>query len=85
MLVTHGHFTVNSRRTDVPSMLLKEGDQIGIRDGSSNLTYFKELSAFAEKRTSPAWLHPRYRARCRVPFLACRNAPEIDGTSRTNN
>ena len=57
MLVTHGHFTVNKRRTDVPSMLLKEGDEIAVRDGSSNLTYFKELPDFAEKRTSPAWLN----------------------------
>ncbi len=56
LLVTHGHFTVNGRRTDVPSMLLKEGDQVGIREGSRNLTYFKDLGVLAEKRTSPAWL-----------------------------
>jgi small subunit ribosomal protein S4 len=56
MLVTHGHFTVNGRRTDVPSMLLKEGDEIAVRDGSAKLTYFKDLPAVAEKRTSPAWL-----------------------------
>ena len=43
MLVTHGHFMVNGRRTDVPSMLLKEGDEISIRGGSDDLTYFKEL------------------------------------------
>lgn len=57
MLVTHGHFTVNQRRTDVPSMLLKEGDEVAVREGSSNLTYFKDLPAFAEKRTSSAWLN----------------------------
>ncbi|SRR5258708_5832234 len=57
LLVTHGHFTVNGRRTDVPSMLLKEGDAISIRDGSSKLTYFKEVPDFAEKRTPPAWLN----------------------------
>jgi small subunit ribosomal protein S4 len=56
MLVTHGHFTVNGRRTDVPSMLLKEGDEIAIRDGSAKLTYFNDLPPLAEKRTSPAWL-----------------------------
>jgi small subunit ribosomal protein S4 len=57
LLVTHGHFTVNGRRTDVPSMLLKEGDAIAVRPGSSGLTYFKDLSALAEKRSSPAWLN----------------------------
>lgn len=57
LLVTHGHFTVNGRRTDVPSMLLGEGDVITVRDGSSKLSYFKELPAFAEKRNSPSWLN----------------------------
>src|SRR4030065_1149762 len=46
LLVTHGHFTVNGRRTDVPSMLLKQGDEIAVRQGSSGLTYFTELGAF---------------------------------------
>jgi len=57
LLVTHGHFTVNSRRTDVPSMVIKEGDEVAVREGSRNLTYFKEMPAFAEKRTSPSWLN----------------------------
>lgn len=56
MLVTHGHFIVNGRRTDVPSMLLSEGDSIAVREGSGKLSYFKELGAFAEKRTFPSWL-----------------------------
>ncbi len=56
LLVTHGHFTVNGRRTDVPSMLLKEGDLITIRDGSKELNYFKDLGVVAEGRTAPAWL-----------------------------
>ncbi|HUI87569.1 MAG TPA: 30S ribosomal protein S4 [Anaerolineales bacterium] len=57
MLVTHGHFTVNGRRTDVPSMLLNAGDEITVRQGSQALTYFQALPDLAEKRTSPAWLN----------------------------
>ena len=34
LLVTHGHFTVNGRRTDVPSMNLGVGDVIAVRQGS---------------------------------------------------
>jgi small subunit ribosomal protein S4 len=56
VMVTHGHFTVNGRRTDVPSMLLKEGDSISVREGSQALTYFKGLSDLADVRTAPAWL-----------------------------
>lgn len=79
LLVTHGHFTVNGRRTDVPSMLLGQGDEISVREGSGKLTYFKELDAFAEKRTSPAWLNRDIKklsgAVARMPERA-----EIDGT-----
>ena len=56
LLVTHGHFSVNGRRTDVPSMLVSEGDVISVRDGSRKRTYFKDLSAVAEGKNVPAWL-----------------------------
>ena len=79
MLVTHGHFTVNGRRTDVPSMLLSLGDTISVRGGSSNLTCFKVLGDFAEKRTVPSWLNRDLKAMngavSRLPERA-----EIDGS-----
>ncbi|HET6846907.1 MAG TPA: 30S ribosomal protein S4 [Anaerolineales bacterium] len=78
-LVTHGHFTVNGRRTDVPSMLLKQGDQIGIRQGSSGLTYFKELPALIEKRNSPAWL-ARDMSGMSGAVSRMPDRPEIEGT-----
>jgi small subunit ribosomal protein S4 len=56
LLVTHGHFTVNGRRTDVPSMLLDAGDTLAVREGSRSASYFKEVGDFAEKRNFPAWL-----------------------------
>jgi small subunit ribosomal protein S4 len=57
LLVTHGHFTVNGRRTDIPSMLVEAGDVIQVREGSREATYFKELGDLAEKRNFPAWLN----------------------------
>ena len=57
LLVTHGHFTVNGRRTDVPSMLLREGDAVAVRDGSRGLEYFKGLGDLANARTSPSWIN----------------------------
>jgi small subunit ribosomal protein S4 len=56
LLVTHGHFTVNGRRTDVPSMLVSPGDVVSVRDESRSTTYFKNLTAVAEDRAVPAWL-----------------------------
>lgn len=79
VLVTHGHFTVNGRRSDVPSMILFEGDQVQVREGSTKLTYFKELGDFAEKRNSPSWLSRDVKqmsgAVARLPERA-----EIDGS-----
>ncbi len=79
MLVTHGHFMVNGRRTDVPSMLLKEGDQIAVRQGSGALTYFTELPPFVEKRTSPSWL-ARDVAKMAGSVARMPERPEIEGT-----
>jgi len=56
VLVTHGHFTVNGRRTDVPSVILKPGDVVSVREGSLPKTYFKELPELAEARIVPVWL-----------------------------
>jgi small subunit ribosomal protein S4 len=79
LLVTHGHFTVNGRRTDVPSMLLGEGDTITVREGSSKLSYFKELGDYTEKRTFPGWLNRDIKSMsgsvARMPERA-----EIDGS-----
>jgi small subunit ribosomal protein S4 len=79
LLVTHGHFTVNGRRSDVPSMILYEGDQVQVREGSGKLTYFKEVGDFAEKRNSPSWLSRDVKqmsgAVARLPERA-----EIDGS-----
>jgi small subunit ribosomal protein S4 len=56
VLVAHGHFNVNGRRTDVPSMLVRPGDVVAVREGSRSRTYFKELPELAETRTPPKWL-----------------------------
>ncbi|MBN1438705.1 MAG: 30S ribosomal protein S4 [Anaerolineales bacterium] len=56
-LVTHGHFNVNGRRTDVPSVVLRPGDLIAVRDGSRNRTYFKGLAEASENRTVPTWIN----------------------------
>ncbi len=56
LLVTHGHFMVNDRRTDIPSMLVTKGDVVAVREGSQDRPYFKDLRAVSEDKTVPAWL-----------------------------
>lgn len=55
-LVNHGHFEVNGVKTDVPSFLLKPGDQIAVREKSRNTTYFKDLSKELERVKVADWL-----------------------------
>jgi small subunit ribosomal protein S4 len=57
LLVQHGHFSVNGRRTNIPSFLVTPGDEITVREGSRKRAYFKELRAYAEDRPrAPEWL-----------------------------
>jgi len=56
ILVSHGHFSVNGRRTDVPSMIVRQGDVLEVRASSRTRAYFKELAAAAETRIVPRWL-----------------------------
>ena len=51
-LVTHGHFTVNGKKADIPSMLLKAGDAIAVCEASRKSPKFQELGG----RAVPAWL-----------------------------
>jgi ribosomal protein S4, bacterial/organelle type len=55
-LVNHGHFNVNGVRTNIPSMLLKAGDEIMVHQTSRKTVYFKELPDLAEKRQCAIWL-----------------------------
>lgn len=42
-LVAHGHFTVNGRKTDIPSCRLRPGDVVAVREQSKERDYFKNL------------------------------------------
>lgn len=60
-LVHHGHFEVNGRRADVPSMLLKPGDRVAVREASRSKPYFHGLREVLSERTVPEWLEADLR------------------------
>ncbi|MBQ9544459.1 MAG: 30S ribosomal protein S4 [Clostridia bacterium] len=55
-LVRHGHFTVNGRNANIPSMLVKPGDVIAVKDKSKATEKFKTLIENTASRAVPAWL-----------------------------
>jgi small subunit ribosomal protein S4 len=56
-LVTHGHFMLNGVRVDIPSIRVRQGDVVTIRDHSKNSDYFKRLDEVSPAgNANPAWL-----------------------------
>ena len=57
-LVTHGHFMLNGRRVDIPSIRLKIGDELSLREHSKGSEYFKKLDDISPAPSSiPTWLN----------------------------
>jgi small subunit ribosomal protein S4 len=55
-LVLHGHFRVNGKKATIPSMLLKKGDVVTVREESRSSAKIKELVEGLDSRIAPKWL-----------------------------
>lgn len=56
-LVNHSHFTVNGKRMNIPSYLVKAGDVIEVKESSRSTTRFKAMTGEdAPKVLVPEWL-----------------------------
>ena len=55
-LVLHGHFTVNGKKVDIPSYLVKPGDVIELKEGSRSMDKFKGSLEANASRVVPKWL-----------------------------
>jgi small subunit ribosomal protein S4 len=54
--VQHGHFTLNGRKTNIPSCVVKEGDAIGWRESSAKTEYYKQLLESIGAKSIVSWL-----------------------------
>ncbi len=79
-LVSHGHFLLNGKRVDVPSIRLKVGDQIAVREHGKNTDYFKRLDEVSPAPANvPAWLKvERKKVQFSVAGLPVRDDAEPD-------
>ncbi|HHV14988.1 MAG TPA: 30S ribosomal protein S4 [Gelria sp.] len=55
-LVNHGHFTINGKKATIPSLLVRVGDVIQVKDTSKEMVKFQELKEQAAYKTPPEWL-----------------------------
>jgi small subunit ribosomal protein S4 len=55
-LVLHAHFTVNGKKVNIPSILVKAGDVISVKEGSRESAKIKALVEAMEGKIKPKWL-----------------------------
>lgn len=55
-LVRHNHFLVNGKRVNIPSYLVKIGDEISVKENSRTITRISEAVSTVARRGVPQWL-----------------------------
>jgi len=80
-LITHGHFEVNGRATNVPSLLLKEGDTVSVKEGKRPRV--KAILEANKSREAPSWLERNMEA-MKFQTIAPPNLEETGYTIAAN-
>lgn len=83
-LVTHGHFMLNGRRVDIPSIRLKAGDVLSLRDASKVNEYFKKIDEVSPAPTEmPGWISVnRKKFEVKITGVPTRDEAEPDINER---
>ena len=77
-LVNHGHYTVNGKRVDIPSYLVKVGDVIAVCDKSRSTARFKKLVEDDKCVAAPKWLEKDKNAPLEGKVVAMPARDDID-------
>lgn len=75
-LVTHGHFTLNGNKVDIPSITVKVGDVIEVKEKSKSSAKFKALVE-SNSRIAPKWLEANLE-QMNVKVVALPTREDID-------
>lgn len=80
-LVGHGHFELNGRRVDIPSIRVKSGDIITVRQKSTKSGYFSHIDDVVNNsiQTPFSWLKSdAKKLKIEITGLPTRNEAEAD-------
>ena len=55
-LVLHSHFTLNGKKVSIPSILIKAGDVIAVKETSKESVKIKALAEACATATTPKWI-----------------------------
>jgi small subunit ribosomal protein S4 len=78
-LVSHRHFSVNGRSANVPSMALRVGDVVAVRDRSKDAEPIKRSQEMLNFRPMPSWLE----ADAKNDAVRIANAPQREEMETT--
>ncbi len=76
-LVTHGHFRINGKKVNIPSMMVRVGDVITLREASRASEKFKTLIEGLESRIVPKWIEMD-KAEVTAKIVALPTKEDID-------
>ena len=79
-LVTHGHFMINGRRFDIPSLRVSPGDKLELRTKSKTNEYFKKLDDNSPAPSEiPGWMKVnRKKVEVEITGVPSRDEAEPD-------
>ncbi|MBI4138336.1 MAG: 30S ribosomal protein S4 [Candidatus Wildermuthbacteria bacterium] len=55
-MVNHGHFLVNGKAADIPSLKLQKGDVVKVRPASMTTPMMQAVTLAMKKHEAPAWI-----------------------------
>ena len=77
-LVNHGHFTVNGKRVNIPSYLVKLDDVIAVREKSRSSAKFKKMVEDDKFVAAPKWLEKSKNAPLEGKVVAMPGRDDLD-------
>lgn len=76
-IVNHGHVTVNGKRVDIPSYLVKPGEVISLKESSRNADRMKDIIERNSNRLVPKWIDMN-KDTCEGKIIALADREDID-------
>ena len=77
-LVNHGHFTVNGKRVNIPSYLVKVGETIAVCEKSRSNAKFKKVVEDDKFVAAPKWMEKSKNAPLEAKIVALPTHADLD-------
>ena len=77
-LVNHGHFTINGKRVNIPSYLVKVGESVAVCEKSRSKAKFKKVVEEDKFVAAPKWIEKSKNAPLEAKIVALPTHADLD-------